>query len=101
MKRSTVGPAICATFLVALSVQAAHATRSGLYTSQQAAAVAKAYAANCARCHGANLEGISAPPLKGPDLTAPGAQGKLTVGDLFKYMTSLMPAGNPGSLSHE
>ena len=77
------------------------ATGSGLYTTQQAATGAKVYAQNCARCHGVNLEGVSGPPLKGKELTAPGAQGKLTVSDIFKYMTSLMPAGNPGSLSHD
>jgi mono/diheme cytochrome c family protein len=71
MNRSTVASTVCAALVVALSIQAAHATTGGLYTSQQAVAGAKAYATNCARCHGANLEGVSGPRLKGPDLTAP------------------------------
>ncbi len=73
-----------------------------LYAAGQAASGAKDYAQNCSRCHGAQLEGVSAPPLKGSDFTGvPGAPGKLTVHDVFKYMTTLMPAGNAGSLSHE
>ena len=101
MNRSSVIMVAAATLVAAATMTAATATNSGLYTSKQAAAGAKVYADNCARCHGAKLEGVSAPALKGPDLTAPGAQGKLTVGDIFKYMTGLMPAGNPGSLSHD
>jgi mono/diheme cytochrome c family protein len=101
MKRSTLGTLAVATLVAAVGASSAHATDAGLYTSAQASAGAKLYAANCARCHGVNLEGVSGPALKGSDLTAPGAQGKLTVSDIFKYMTSLMPAGNPGSLTHD
>jgi mono/diheme cytochrome c family protein len=101
MKRSSLGTLIAATLVAAVSASSAWATDSASYTPAQAAAGAKLYAANCARCHGVNLEGVSGPPLKGSDLTAPGAQGRLTVSDIFKYMTNLMPAGNPGSLTHD
>lgn len=78
------------------------AAQPGLYTAAQAATGAKDYAQNCSRCHGVNLEGVSAPPLKGSDFSGvPGGSGKLTIHDIFKYMTSLMPAGNAGSLSHD
>ncbi len=101
MKRSSLSMLAAATLVAAASISTATATNRGLYTSAQAAAGAQVYAGSCARCHGVNLEGVSGPALKGSDLTAPGAQGKLTVSDIFKYMTSLMPAGDPGSLTHE
>ncbi len=104
MNRSSVITVTAATLVAAVTISTASATNSGLYTSAQAATGAKVYAANCARCHGADLEGVSGPALKGADLSAPGAEGKLTVSDIFKYMTNmtnLMPAGNPGSLTHD
>jgi mono/diheme cytochrome c family protein len=101
MNRSPVVLLAAATLVAAAGFSTATATNAGLYASGQAAAGAKLYAASCARCHGADLEGVSGPALKGADLTAPGAQGKLTVGDIFKYMVNLMPAGNPGSLTHD
>jgi mono/diheme cytochrome c family protein len=101
MKFSSVIVLAVATFVAAASISTATATNGGLFTSGQAATGARIYADSCARCHGANLEGVSGPALKGSDLTAPGAQGRLTVSDIFKYMTSLMPAGDPGSLTHE
>ncbi|MGH7754913.1 MAG: c-type cytochrome [Vulcanimicrobiaceae bacterium] len=70
------------------------------YTTAQAAAGHTLFEQNCSRCHGVNLEGVSGPPLRGTDFTSPGAQGHLTVSDIFKYMSNLMPAGNPGSLTH-
>jgi mono/diheme cytochrome c family protein len=101
MNRSLVSLLVAATLAAATSIATATATTGGLYTPEQAAAGAKLYADACARCHGANLEGVSAPALKGADFSAPGAEGKLTVKDIFKYTTSLMPAGNPGSLTRE
>ncbi len=101
MNRSSVITVTVATLVAAVALSTASATNTGLYTAAQAATGAKAYAANCARCHGADLEGVSGPALKGADLSAPGAEGKLTVSDIFKYMTNLMPAGNPGSLTHD
>jgi mono/diheme cytochrome c family protein len=101
MKRSSVVILAAATFVAAASISTATATNGGLYTAGQAATGAQVYADSCARCHGANLEGVSGPPLKGTDLFAQGAAGRLTVSDIFKYMTSLMPAGEPGSLTHD
>ena len=46
---------------------------SAPYTLQQVAAGAKAYATSCASCHGAQLQGVSAPALTGAGL----ARGKL------------------------
>jgi mono/diheme cytochrome c family protein len=102
MLRSMLVTVTAATLFAAVTFPSAATQTAGLYSSKQAAAGATAYAQNCARCHGANLEGVSAPPLRGSDFTSvPGGGSKLTVHDIFKYMTSLMPAGNPGSLTHD
>ena len=71
---------------------------SGLsYTAAQAAAGAKAFSANCAACHGANLQGISAPALKGK---ASGISQQ-SVGELYEYISQQMPLTNPGGLSSD
>lgn len=92
---------LAAVALIVLGSAATIAQNNALYTPTQAAAGAKVYAESCARCHGADLSGVSGPALKGADLSAPGAQGKLTISDIFKYTRDMMPAGNPGSLSYE
>lgn len=65
------------------------------FTAAQATAGAKTFAANCASCHGAKLQGVSAPSLVGP------ASGLSTsdVHDAYTFISTQMPAGNPGSLS--
>ncbi|HYW04610.1 MAG TPA: c-type cytochrome [Gammaproteobacteria bacterium] len=68
-----------------------------LYTAGQARAGARLFVADCARCHGADLQGISGPPLKGATLAGPDAD--LTVGDIFGILSQRMPMGAPGSLS--
>ena len=58
---------------------------------------AVAYAANCASCHGANLDGGA-----GPKLSDPGMHNRFaTALDLYQYVTTSMPPGDdgPGSLS--
>jgi mono/diheme cytochrome c family protein len=71
------------------------APKAGPFTAAQAATGAKAYAENCSRCHGANLQGVSAPALKG---AASGIKGD-TVADAYNFLSVQMPAGAPGSLS--
>lgn len=64
------------------------------YTTAQASQGRLLYYGKCAMCHGANLEGISGPALKGPD-----ANLKLqTVGAVYTYTTVEMPVGNAGGL---
>lgn len=53
------------------------------------------YYAKCAMCHGANLEGISGPALKGNDANLQ----SLTVSYVYKYTIVQMPVGNAGGLS--
>jgi mono/diheme cytochrome c family protein len=67
------------------------------FVSAQVAHGKKLYAGACAKCHGANLEGLNAPALKGPAF-APVSNSHLTIGGVFNYMFTNMPADNPGKL---
>lgn len=67
------------------------------FNSAQVAHGKKLYAGACAKCHGANLEGLNAPALKGPAF-APVSGSHLTIGGVFTYMFTNMPADNPGKL---
>jgi polar amino acid transport system substrate-binding protein len=58
------------------------------------------YADACAKCHGAHLEGISAPALSGPAF-APAANAHLTIGGIYQYMSTNMPADHPGKLADQ
>lgn len=55
------------------------------------------YASACAKCHGANLQGVTAPALTGPAF-APASNSHLTIGGIFGYMATNMPADRPGKL---
>lgn len=67
------------------------------YTKAQAERGEAVYKANCAQCHGANLDdGQFATPLKGPAFAALwGGQG---LDAPFDFMTAQMPPVAPGSL---
>ena len=78
-----------------LVTQPAPAASGVSYTSDQAALGAKTFAANCAQCHGANLEGVSAPALKGKV----SGISQQSVGELFEYVSQQMPLTKPGALS--
>jgi len=68
-----------------------------LFTPAQAVAGKPAYQRNCANCHGASVDdGNSAPPLRGAAFLSKYA-GK-PAADLFTYVSTKMPPGNPGSL---
>jgi polar amino acid transport system substrate-binding protein len=58
------------------------------------------YASSCAKCHGAQLQGITAPALQGPAF-APASNSHLTVGGIFTYMATNMPADRPGKLKDQ
>jgi len=66
----------------------------------QALAGAKVFAAHCASCHGAQLEGGAGPALVGPDFTSEISQERLTLGDVFGMVAYQMPYDAPASLSH-
>jgi len=71
---------------------------AGIFSSSQAATGAETYAEKCAQCHGAQLEGGAGPPLSGPNLKTLSRATKLTVSDLYQYMSTNMPLNAPGSL---
>jgi alcohol dehydrogenase (cytochrome c) len=65
------------------------------YTQAQVQAGKSVYAAQCSSCHGANLQGVSAPALTGPSFGHAG----LNVSQIRTVVTTQMPLGAPGSLS--
>jgi mono/diheme cytochrome c family protein len=69
-------------------------TGSAPYTMQQVAQGSQVYAKACAACHGANLQGMSAPALTGPGF----ARSHLNASQLRTVVTQSMPLTAPGSL---
>ncbi|HWC62889.1 MAG TPA: cytochrome c [Rhizomicrobium sp.] len=70
-----------------------------LYTAAQAAQGAAVFAQSCATCHGANLEGVAGPALKGPAFRQMAQAQNLNAQSLFAVISQSMPQDNPGSLS--
>jgi mono/diheme cytochrome c family protein len=70
-----------------------------LYTSGQASAGAAVFAQNCAACHGAALQGMAGPTLIGQSFAS--ASNNYTIGAIFGEIAEQMPAGAPGSLTHD
>jgi polar amino acid transport system substrate-binding protein len=83
------------------TVAATAAAPKAIFSTAQASAGSKAYAANCASCHGANLEGGVGPALSGANLKTLSKNTKLTVHDLFTFMSQQMPMNAPASLSKD
>jgi mono/diheme cytochrome c family protein len=77
------------------SGQTSGAQQSAPYTLAQAAAGGKVFAQSCASCHGANLQGVSAPALTGASF----AHANLSISQLRTIVTTQMPLNAPGSLS--
>ena len=72
----------------------------GVFTAEQAERGDRAYAANCASCHGTSLTGgESAPPLTGGEFSS--NWYGLTIGDLFERIRTTMPADRPGRIKRE
>jgi mono/diheme cytochrome c family protein len=91
---------VLAAGLICLQAQSARSVWDGVYTSAQAKRGGTLYAANCASCHGTELNGgESAPPLTGGDFLS--NWNGLTIGDLFDRIRVSMPADRPGRLSRE
>ncbi|MFT8420352.1 c-type cytochrome [Gluconacetobacter sp.] len=83
----------------AAAAPAAGGEKPALFTAAQADAGKKAYADNCAQCHGDNLEGMAGPALKGKHFASPKAN--FHVGDIFTIVSQNMPATQPASLPHD
>ena len=71
----------------------------GWYAAAQATRGAAVYAAHCAACHGAGLQGGSAAPLGPPALDDRWAG--LPLADLLHVVRTQMPWGAPGSLTSQ
>lgn len=69
-------------------------TGSAPYTAAQVAAGAKQYQESCSACHGAKLQGVSAPALTGGSF----GNAHMTAASLQKVVTTEMPLTAPGSL---
>jgi len=70
-------------------------TGSAPYTSKQVAQGSEVFAKSCALCHGANLQGLSAPALTGAGF----ARSHLNAAQLRNVVTQTMPLTAPGSLT--
>jgi mono/diheme cytochrome c family protein len=70
------------------------------FDAAQAAHGKQIYGSACAKCHGAELEGNTAPALSGPSF-APLSHSHLTIGGVFGYMATNMPADQPGKLKDD
>src|SRR5258706_577935 len=79
----------------------AQGPKPALYTADQATAGAAVYAQACAACHGAQLEGVAAPALKGSVFGEMATAQSLTVDALLDVITNTMPQSDPGSLKPE
>lgn len=70
-----------------------------IYTAAQATSGQAVFAQNCAMCHGANMQGGAGPALIGQAFAS--SANKYTVAALFGEVAEQMPAGQPGSLTHD
>ena len=101
MRRSLL--LLSATVLIAAVplLAGAQSAKPALYTADQASAGAGVYAQACAACHGAQLEGVAAPALKGSAFGEMAAAQGLTVDALLDVISNTMPQSDPGSLKPE
>lgn len=88
-------PGIISTLAVAQDA----APPPAVYTADQATAGASVYAQACAVCHGAMLEGVAAPALKGDTFREMAAAQQLTADALLTVTAQTMPQTNPASLT--
>ena len=96
-RKTAIG--LCAVAGLVLGAVANGAQQSSTtFTLAQAQAGAAEYAENCAGCHGDNLAGkTNGPSLKGAAFMK--AWGERGTKELYQYISTAMPPGNPGSLS--
>ena len=81
-------------------VQAAQQpAEDGGFTADQVSAGYTVYTRECGECHGVNLDGVEAPPLRGAEFLN-GWAGQ-TTDELITYVEEAMPPGLGGSLSAE
>jgi mono/diheme cytochrome c family protein len=73
---------------------------SGIYTAAQAERGNNLYQNNCAVCHGGSLQGEEEnPPLSGKHFNT--SWGGKPIADLYNFIGSQMPLGQPGALGSQ
>lgn len=94
----TSAPAEAATAAptVAAAATTPAATGAQETSEQQVAAGQKVYTTDCESCHGADLQGVTGPPLT-QSIVSKYGNGK----QLVDFTSQLMPQNAPGSLSQE
>jgi cytochrome c5 len=72
-----------------------------VYSEEQAHKGHDLYDKHCASCHGAALEGQGSLPLSGATFRARWADDRHSLDDLFYIVRTLMPYGQPATLSKQ
>lgn len=99
MRRSLLLLSAAAALTVAVPrLAGAQDAKPALYTGDQATAGAAVYSQACAACHGAQLEGVAAPALKGANFGEMATAQGLTADALLDVIANTMPQSDPGSL---
>src|SRR5437868_15080317 len=98
MHRSLLLLSAIALFTAAPHIAGAQPAKPALYTADQATAGAAIYAQSCGACHGAQLEGVAAPALKGDVFGQMATAQGLTAQALLDVVANTMPQSDPGSL---
>lgn len=83
---------------VVIKVSVPASASAPLYDAAQAARGKVIFAADCVSCHGANLQGVSAPAVAGTDFLKTATKNKYTVSILNTIVTQNMPFNSPASL---
>jgi len=94
LRAVVVGAAVCAATMVSVVAQGQAPARTvwdGVFSAPQAERGKAQYAATCARCHGASLEGGMGRSLVGPSFW--NKWREQSVGDLLEYVSKNMPMG--------
>ena len=90
-------------FSASTSVPHSEETHTGVITDseEQAHKGHDLYEVYCASCHGSALEGQGALPLSGATFRTRWADDRHSVDDLFYIIRTLMPYGQPATLSKQ
>ena len=84
-----------------LAGSAAHADPAAYFSKSQVHAGKKAYAQNCAACHGSSLQGGAGPALQGSKFASSLKFGNMSSTQLYDFISQHMPKNNPGGLSEK
>ena len=77
------------------------ADRPALYTAAQADDGSYIFTHRCAECHGSQMEGLTAPALKGFDFRQRRSARITNAQALLTFISLYMPRGKPASLTAE